>query len=381
MQVEITDPSWEKPSAYNGLERLALRVLKDERDLIFIRTMAAITVTVFPVVVLLFLSPDWVIGLAAIPYIGWLFLTFAGRYGLMLHANGHRPIFKRQYQWMGLYVPWVLGFFFGHTPTSFAAHHVGMHHAENNMEADGSSTLAYQRDHLLHFVHYWGRFFVMGYINLTRYFLLRGRRRVALRFLAGELGLPIILVVAFYLNWAAALLVFVVPFLMMRWLLMAGNFAQHAFVDVDDPDNPYKNSNCLINTNYNHKAYNDGYHIVHHIRAGMHWSEMPQWFKDHYDTFVQNDAIVFSGINDNQQVWILLMTRNYDKLANCLVNFRGRTHEEKVAFLKTRVRRRKGTLPKFFGLETLSDVERTRRKPTPVTTGLEQPALGRLAGG
>lgn len=366
MQVKITDPGWVKPSSYSPLERLTLRFLKDERDLIFPRVMAYITLTVLPAALLLFLCPPWLVALLALPYLAFVMFTFAGRYGLMLHANGHRPIFKRKYRWMSLYVPWVLGYFFGHTPTSFAAHHVGMHHAENNMEGDGSCTLAYQRDSFLHFLHYWARFLFMGYINLTRYFFLRDRRHVGLRFLAGEMSWLLLCIVALSLNWAAAIVVFIVPFAMMRWLLMAGNFAQHAFIDIDDPDNAYKNSTCLVNTRYNHKAYNDGYHIVHHLRPGMHWSEMPQWFKDHYAEFVANDALVFSGISDNQHIWLLLMTRNYDKMARCLVDFHGRTHEEKIALLKARVQRRRGKLPGFFTLETEQDVSRTRRAGTPI---------------
>ena len=365
MRVEITDATWVKPATYGPFERVALRYLKDERDLIFVRTMAGATLTIMPMALVLFLSPPWLVGLLALPYVGWVFLAYAARYGLMLHANGHRPIFKREYRWMSGYVPWVLGPFFGHTPTSFSAHHMWMHHAENNMEGDGSSTLAYRRDSFLHFLHYWARFFFLGYVHLSRYLVLRGRYKTAWRFFVGESFWYVLAAVALWLNWAAALVVFIGPFLLMRWLLMAGNFAQHAFVDVDDPDNPYRNSNCLINARYNHKAYNDGYHIVHHIRPGMHWSEMPQWFLDHYDRFVEQDAVVFDGLGDNQQVFWLLMTRRYDTLAEHLVDFRGRTHEQKVEMLKSRVQRRRGTMPRFFHLETRVEASNSRRMTEP----------------
>jgi len=131
-----TDPRWSSPDSYNVVERWLLRVLRDERDMVFLRTSARIAFTLFPIVGLLFLSPPWVVALAAVPYIAFLFLTFAARYGLMLHATGHRPIFRKEYRALDHVVPWVFGPFLGHTPTSFAAHHLRMHHAENNMLGD-----------------------------------------------------------------------------------------------------------------------------------------------------------------------------------------------------------------------------------------------------
>jgi len=361
VDVTITDPLW-KSDEYNFAERWVLKLMRDERDMIFVRTATKLSLSVFPLVVILFLSPPWLVACLAVPYLGFVMGVFGARYGLMLHAVGHRPVFKKKYRYLDNYIPWFLGPLLGHTPTSFEAHHVWMHHAENNMLGDGSSTLWYVRDKFTHFLHYWARFFFVGYINLSRYLLLRGRRKVWMKWMIGEVIWYLGAAGALWLNWAAALLVFIVPMLLMRWLVMAGNFGQHAFVDLDDPDNGFKNSTNLTNTRYNHKAYNDGYHIVHHLFAGMHWSEMPQWYLDNLDKFAEQDAIVFDGISDNQQVWWLLMTHNYDKLAKHLVNFKNRTHEEKVAFLQARARRQLAPVTPFFHIETTDDMRRTARQ-------------------
>jgi len=364
MSTVTRDPRWVRPERYSLLEQAFLPLMKDERDLIFIRVTAVITLTVLPLATLLFLSEPWVVGICAVPYLAFVFLAYGGRYGLMLHAVGHRPIFKREHRWIQAYIPWVLGPFLGHTPTSFAAHHMWMHHAENNMLGDGSATLPYVRDSFLHFLHYVARFFFMGHIHLVRYLTLRGRGKIARRFLFGEVGWLALALLSLWVNWAAALVVFIVPMLMMRWLMMAGNFAQHAFVDMTDPDNPFKNSNNLINAKYNQKAYNDGYHIVHHIKPAMHWTEMAQYYEDNYPCFVEADAVVFDGLNDNQAVWFLLMTKNYDKLARHLVDFRDRNHEEKIAFLQERVRTQSGPIPSFFKLESSEHMRATARKTT-----------------
>jgi fatty acid desaturase len=281
-------PTTDPRGAHDGpafLRALALPLLRDPRDLIFVRMMLLVSVVVLPLAGGIFLLPPWAVALVAVPYLGFVFLSFGGRYGLMLHANRHRPIFKREYRWLSHYVPFVLGPFLGHTPTSFAAHHMWMHHAENNMLGDGSCTLPYRRDHFPHFLHYWFRFFAFGHMHLIRYLVLRGRHKTALRFVLGELLWFSLVGVALWVNWAAALLVFVVPMLMMRWLMMAGNWAQHAFVDLRQADSGWGNSTCLTNTRYNHKCYNDGYHIVHHLKPSLHWSEMAQWYDDHIDQF------------------------------------------------------------------------------------------------
>ncbi|NCG21201.1 MAG: fatty acid desaturase [Rhodobacterales bacterium] len=362
MDLVINDPKWVKPTSYSLLERTFLPLMKDERDLIFIRTSALLSLTVFPLAIALFLSPAEIVWMAALPYIGFVFLNFGGRFGLMLHATGHRPIFKREYKFIQNYIPFVMGPFLGHTPTSFAAHHMWMHHAENNMLGDASSTLPYKRDSFFHFLHYFVRFFFMGHFILTRYLLIRGRNKTALRFWFGELCWFALAGLALSINAPAALVVFIIPMLMMRWLMMAGNFAQHAFIDVTDPDNGYKNSNNLVNAGYNHKAYNDGYHIVHHLKPAMHWTDMAQYFEDNMDKFAEADAVCFDGLGDNQSIWFNLMFKRYDNLANHLVNFKGRTHEEKVAFLKSRVQTQVGEIPPILFWETDADVVRFDRK-------------------
>ena len=361
VEHRITDPQCEGPHSFNAVERLVLPLLKDPRDMIFVRTAALMSVVVMPCAALLFFLPWWGVFALALPYIGLVFAGFAGRYGLMLHAVGHRPIFKKKVHFLNWYITVLMTPLTGHTYTSFASHHIHMHHAENNMLGDGSTTLTYVRDDFGQFVHYWARFFFFSYLHMPIYYFRRRKGRIWWLMMAGELGWFATAALAIWINWAAGLVVIVLPLLMMRWFLMCGNFAQHSFVDVDDADNPFRNSTNLTNTRYNHKCYNDGYHIVHHLDAGMHWSEMPGFYLRNIEEFARQDAIVFDGIRDNQQIWFLLMTKNYDKLANHLVNFHDRTHEEKVAFLKDRVRRTTGVRKGLLYRETQPDVERTRR--------------------
>jgi fatty acid desaturase len=336
-----TDPRWVPPTRLTAVDRWLLTTVRDERDLAFPRTAFDMTVQVVPATVVMLLLPTpWMLALLA-PYLAFVFTQFAGRYMLTCHATMHRPAFTRAGGWVQTWMQWGLGPLVGCTPTSYQVHHMGMHHPENNLSTDLSTTLPYQRDRFSHFLHYWARFFFVGLPQLAGYLQSRGRSKLTQKLLLGELGwIGLVLLVGWF-NLPAAIGVLVVPWFILRWAMMCGNFAQHAFVDVADANNAYRNSTSLINSPHNRKCYNDGYHAVHHVKANLHWSEMAQWYDDHREEFARQDAVVFDGLNSYQHLWWLLMTQQYGRMADHLVDFHGRTREEKIAFLQSRAR---GTL-------------------------------------
>lgn len=343
---------------YTWLDKLWLRALRDERDLIFIRRATWMALYVIASAIVLFWVPSswvWPLGTA---YVTMLFVRYMGRYILMLHATSHRPLFKRGFGLLNEFIPMVLGPFFGQTPTSYKVHHIGMHHGEENLLGDLSTTMCYRRDSFLHWLHYWARFFFTGYVHLVNYFRHTGKKRLLRRFLTGELVWVGLVIGLSFVNWQATLIVLVIPLALIRILMMSGNWAQHAFVDMDDPANPYLASTTLINHRYNFNCYNDGYHVVHHVVPMLHWSEMPGHFEANFDTYAKHDALVFDGIGNNQTIWWCLMTKNYGRLADHLVRYPGdeRTREEIIAMLKLRVRRTQGRAKGIFEFETAAPI-------------------------
>lgn len=334
-----TDPVRPDITPVNAVERWLVTRLRDPRDLHFCRVSAKLAVPLFTMAALYYAEvlPVWTVVL----WMPMLFTQIAGRYTLMLHAVCHRAMFRKEDWLLEAVIPWVLGPFVGHTPGSFYAHHIGMHHPENNLGEDLSTTMPYRRDHLPSFFHYWARFFFAGQLHLWRYLHQRRRDAIARRWLLGE-GTWFVVMVGL-LAWAPGptFAVFVLPFLLIRFFMMTGNWSQHAFVDPDRPGSAYGNSTCLINIRYNHVSYNDGYHVVHHLKPNLHWTEMAAWYHDRLDTFGAEDALVFDGLGNNQVVWWCLMTGDYDRLARHVVDLPGapvRSHEEKVAWLQRRVR-------------------------------------------
>jgi hypothetical protein len=81
---------------------------------------------------------------------------------------------------------------------------------------------------------------------------------------------------------------------------------------------------------------------VHHAAPRCHWTEHPEAFEAQMEQYGKSDAVVLAGV-DFFQVWLLLMTGRWDRLARAFVRLPGapeRTHEEVIAFLQGRVRAR-----------------------------------------
>jgi hypothetical protein len=340
----ITDPVYVKPEQYSRLEKFYLKLIRDERDLPFVKLTVQISLTLLPLGILLYLpfvsAYGWVWALVAVAYQFMNNVTYKGPFGLMLHCTSHRPLFKKEYNALNYWIPWVIAPFFGHSPETYFTHHIGMHHAENNLEDDESSTMPYQRDSLRGFGHYFGTFLFSGIYHLCAYFFRKKRQRLLYRSVRGEVLFILFCVAMSFVNWPATLVVFIIPFFLYRLIAMMGNWAQHAFIGADDPGNAYKNSITCINTKYNVKCWNDGYHISHHVKQTMHYTEHPGYFTKTLDKYIANEAIVFDGIHF-LHVFIWLMRKRYDLLARHFVNIGDRfnSDDEVIVFLKSRTQK------------------------------------------
>lgn len=331
----VADPA---PPA-RGLEARLAALLNDERDLPFVYLMASCAAVVALGLGLAAAGP-WFWYVVPFYWAIW-FATCLDRFILMLHCTSHRQLFKREHAWMNQIIPWVLGPFFGETPEAYFVHHMGMHHPENNLPDDLSSTMRYQRDRFTHWLHYYLSFLTVGFVDLARYHWKKQNTKLFWRVMRGELAFWLVAWALAFVNLRWTLCVLVGPVVFVRTLMMAGNWAQHAFVDAADPGNAYKNSITCINTRYNRRCFNDGYHILHHIRPRTHFSEYPVEFEANRETYGREDAIVFEGI-DFFQVWLLLMVGAWSSLARRFVRLPGapeRSDAEVIALLKSRVTR------------------------------------------
>jgi fatty acid desaturase len=318
------------------------KFLNDERDVPFVKLILKIIFFMLPFAIILFFPmPKWMFWSLSAVYIIITNTRVKGPYILMLHCTSHRSLFKPKYKWMNNIIPVFLGPFFGQTPHTYFVHHMGMHHVENNMDNDLSSTIHFQRDSFFDFVKYFSKFFFVDFFSLVKYMHKKKWIKMRNKLIWGELSFyALCIVLGFFVNPWATFVVFVLQFVISRIIMMMGNWTQHSFVDKTDPNNCYKNSITCINTPYNKMCWNDGYHIDHHLKPAMHWTNYPKHFQENINEFAKNKAIVFDNL-DYFQIWWLLMTKNYNKLGKAVVNINQifSSETDAINLLKERTRK------------------------------------------
>ncbi len=321
------------------MARLSRPLLRDERDVGIIQTLLQVFLLVVLPGLLLFVPGLFRWWLA--PIYWFLYIRHIGPFTLMLHCACHRTIFRREVGFLNNVFAWVIGPFFGHTPDSYFIHHIGMHHTEDNLPSDLSSTMKYQRDSFRDFLKYEADFLFLGIPKLFLYMKNRGRTKLARRLVVGELSFLIVAAAVTIWNPPAGLTVFVVPFMATRVLLMTGNWAQHAFIDPDACTDDYRTVVTFVNSVYNRRGFNDGYHLTHHLKPSLHYLDMPGDFESRREDMIKMNSLVFRKI-DYFEIFLMLVTKRHHKLASYYVQLdpeNPKSEDEVVALIKRRVRR------------------------------------------
>ena len=338
--TDISDPQYIPKEKFTRYETFWLKYINDERDLPFIHLLTMIHLIVIPWAILFF-TPLFQGALWWLLYIPYAYVSqsyFKGRFGLMFHCMCHRPMFKKGYAWLHQYTTWFVAPFFGNTPETYFAHHIVMHHVENNQEEDASSTLKYRRDNPIDFLKYLGRFLLIGFVDTFMYLFNRKRKKVYTRMTLGEFSFYVFCVLMCFVNFKATLMIFIVPVIYARFIMMMGNWTQHSFIDQSDPAGHFSSVYNCINNSYNQNCWNDGYHSIHHLNPSLHYTDIPKTFLKNKDQFVKNKTFIFDGIH-YLHIFFWLMTKSYDKLADHLVNIDNTfsSKQEAIALMKQRV--------------------------------------------
>ncbi len=344
LPFEIRDPTAAPTYGDSALSRWCKGALFEARDEIFVRLTIKMIATLVALMAALFFAlrvrdprvPELLkLGVAAVYLAIWGYLV--PPVILMLHNTMHRPFIKAP-KLLGRAHPYMMSFFFG-IPTGYREHHMGMHHAEDNMQKDLSSTMGYRRDSFLHFLVYFFRFFFLGIFEVSAYLKRVRRFTMAKRLVFGEIAhIAVIALVMTLVDFRFGLVAFLLPAVVIRFMMMVGNWGQHAFINTDYKNDGLSNSITCINATYNERCFNDGYHIGHHLRANRHWTELPGELESNVAAYIKEGALVFEGV-DFFMVSVLLWTGQWKTLARRFVRLDGneRSDEDVIAMLKSRV--------------------------------------------
>jgi len=189
------------------------------------------------------------------------------------HNTVHCPVFKQR--WLNRLFQVALTLTYGHPVSAYVPGHNLSHHKHTQSRRDVMRTTKVRfRWNLLN-----GMFFMSSvgkdiFFADMRYFKAMYRRNPpwfrqmifeAVVFL-GSMAAPILL------DWQKFLLYVLIPHQYAAWGIITMNYLQH---DGCDESSEYNHSRNFVGKLVNWWTYNNGYHSIHHVEPGLHWSLLP----------------------------------------------------------------------------------------------------------
>jgi fatty acid desaturase len=219
----------------------------------------------------------------ALLYVQWNLVSFnIFLYGLSLfmaisvaviaHNHNHLPMWRSKI--LNVITDYWLTLFYGFPAFGWIQTHNKNHHVMNNKLGD--YTITYRITEKNNF------FSLVSYPSISSFYqqkpirdylkcLWKNERQEFFFSFLQYFALAELYAIAFYFDWKKALLLIAIPHQVSLFSVLIFNYVQHVHADEESELNHSRNFVGFLNK----MLFNNGYHTVHHERAGIHWSETP----------------------------------------------------------------------------------------------------------
>jgi len=211
------------------------------------------------------------------PFLYTWFLFMSVTVAVMTHNHNHLPMWRSKV--MNVLTDWWLTVFYGFPIFAWIPTHNKNHHRYNNRDGDDSITYRIsEKNNFLTLISYPT---ISGYYQqkaiLTYLKDLKANNREKFWISISQyIVLLFWIAAALIIDWEKALLFVIIPQQVSLFSVLIFNYVQHVHANEESKWNHSRNFTGFLNF----LLFNNGYHTIHHHRAGLHWNKVPEAHKE-----------------------------------------------------------------------------------------------------
>jgi fatty acid desaturase len=209
----------------------------------------------------------------AVPlFVATCFFSFFG--AVITHNTIHCPVFVSRT--VNRFFQVVLSLTYGAAVSAFVPGHNLSHHKHVQTTKDVMRTTKVRHQwNLLNMMEFAPRVGVAITKNDIAYAkAMRGRhRKWYAQYRLETSSVLAVTAILFVLDWKKALFYWLIPHLYAAWGIISMNYLQHDGCDIN---HRYNHSRNFVSPLVNWFTFNNGFHGIHHDKAGLHWSLTPE---------------------------------------------------------------------------------------------------------